>query len=198
MIPWIMKSYVLLSLMVVSLGCNQQQNAHPRILIVTSFGDVEVELYPDKAPITVAAFLSYVDTGLYSNSAFYRVVMQEGMSAAANVGLIQGGTWPPNVEQSKAIKGIEHEPTQLTGLTHTSGAISLARNGPGTASTEFFICIGDQTQFDYGMDQTGDGQGFAAFGKVVKGMPVVRKIQQQPMQGQQFTEPIRIQKIKRR
>ena len=91
--------------------------------------------------------------------------------------------------------GIDHESTKLTGLTHQSGTISLARTEPGTANTEFFICIGDQSPFDFGRRGTEDGQGFAAFGKIFRGMDIVRKIQAQKSSGDHFDERIVINNI---
>ena len=179
------------------LGCSQSADKNPHILIATAEGEIEAELFPDKAPKTVAAFLSYVDSGFYTNSSFYRVVLAEGLSSSANTGLIQGGIWQTNESQHPNLPGIPHESTKQTGLSHTSGTISLARTAPGTASTEFFICIGDQTQFDYGKGSSSDTLGFAAFGKVVKGMPVVRAIQQENKHGESFDQKIVIKSIKR-
>jgi len=178
-------------------SCNQLQYKNPHVLIVTAFGDIEVELFPEKAPKTVAAFLSYIDSGFYNNSSFYRVVMLEGLSSADNVGLIQGGIWQTNDQQHPAVPGIVHESTRQTGLSHTSGTISLARTTPGSANTEFFICIGDQTQFDAGNGSAGDTLGFAAFGSVFKGMTIVRKIQEERNHDQHFDKKIVINKIER-
>lgn len=179
------------------LSCNQPASKNTHVLIVTALGDIEMELFPDKAPKTVAAFLSYIDSGFYKNSSFYRVVMLEGLSAEGNVGLVQGGIWHTNDQQHPAIPGIDHESTKLTGLSHTSGTVSLARTTAGSASTEFFICIGDQSQFDYGNNNQGDTLGFAAFGNVSKGMTVIRKIQQQRRSDQSFDKKILIYEIKR-
>jgi peptidyl-prolyl cis-trans isomerase A (cyclophilin A) len=190
-----MKQVLILLLAVFFFSCNEPSQDAPRVVIDTNYGDIEVELYPEKAPVTVAAFLSYVDAGLYTNSAFYRVVLAEGMSTEANVGLIQGGTWQTN--DKAALPGIAHETTQKTGLSHTNGTISLARTDTGTANTEFFICIGDQSQFDYGNSNPADGQGFAAFGRVINGMKVVRTIQLQKKQGESFTQKITIRRIRR-
>lgn len=108
-----------------------------------------------------------------------------------NSGLIQGGVWP----NLKAVAGIEHESTKQTGLSHTSGTLSMARTGVGTATTEFFICIGEQTGLDAGRSGTKDSLGFAAFGKVTKGMSIVRKIQATRSTGDQFDEKITIANI---
>ena len=192
-----MKRFLFTISLFVMLGCSQSADKNPHILISTAEGEIEGELFPDKAPKTVAAFLSYVDSGFYTNSSFYRVVLAEGLSSSANTGLIQGGIWQTNESQHPNLPGIPHESTKQTGLSHTSGTISLARTAPGTASTEFFICIGDQTQFDYGKGNSADTLGFAAFGKVVKGMPVVRAIQQENKHGESFDQKIVIKSIKR-
>jgi peptidyl-prolyl cis-trans isomerase A (cyclophilin A) len=187
---------LILLLLIAALGCGGPKYKNPHVVISTSMGDVELELFPDKAPKTVAAFLSYIDSGYYSNGAFYRVLMTEGFSNDANTGLIQGGTWLSSDTKHPPVPGIAHESTKLTGLSHTNGTVSLARLEVGTASTEFFICIGNQTQFDYG--QGGDGEGFAAFGKVFEGMDVVRMIQREPANGESFAQKIVISKITRR
>jgi peptidyl-prolyl cis-trans isomerase A (cyclophilin A) len=178
-------------------SCSGPHYKNPHILINTQLGDIEVELYPDQAPKTVAAFLSFVDSGFYDNSSFYRVLKAEELPTDNNTGVIQGGIWQTNPGKKVTIPGIEHETTKQTGLSHVSGAISLARTTPGSANTEFFICIGNQTSLDYGGGGTEDGQGFAAFGKVFKGMPTVRKIQAQNNHGDKFDEKITINKITR-
>ena len=177
------------------LSCNSNKN--PRIQISTNFGNIEAELYPDKAPKTVAAFLSYVDSGLYKNSSFYRVLLEESMASSDNDGLIQGGIWQSNNKKALSIPGIVHESPRQTGLSHTTGTLSLARTTPGSANTEFFICIGDQTEFDSSKTTNPDGLGFAAFGRVIRGMKIVREIQKEPATGQSFAPPIIILNIKR-
>ncbi len=190
-----MQKLIFILLAVAIAGCSGPAYKNPHVLIATNFGDVELELFPDKAPKTVAAFLSYIDSGYYDNGSFYRVLMTEGFSNDTNTGLIQGGTWITTDKKHTAVPGIVHESTKQTGLSHTDGTVSLARLAVGTASTEFFICIGDQTQFDYG--KGGDGEGFAAFGKVFEGMDVVRKIQREHSNGESFAKKIIISKIKR-
>ncbi len=86
------------------------------------------------------------------------------------------------------------ERTRDTGLHHLDGTISMARDGQDTAQDEFFLCLGDQPELDYGGRRQADGQGFAAFGRVVQGMEVVRRIQQQPADGQTLTPPVLIQR----
>ena len=180
------------------LSCSHPKYKDPHVLIETNFGDIEVEVYPDKAPKSVAAFLSYVDSGFYKKSSFYRVLKEENQpSASFKSELIQGGIWQTNYKKGVSLPGIPHEPTNKTGILHKNGIISLARTTPGTASSEFFICVGDQPVYDYGGDANTDRQGFAAFGKVFKGMDIVRKIHQQPDNEESFYPPIEISDIKR-
>jgi peptidyl-prolyl cis-trans isomerase A (cyclophilin A) len=172
-------------------------NKNPHIIIKTNLGNVEAELYPDKAPKTVAAFLSYVDAGFYKNSSFYRVLFIEAMASDYNTGIIQGGIWQSNNKKAIALPGIVHEPPKQTGLSHTTGTLSLARSTPGTANSEFFICVGDQTGYDSSKNYNPDGLGFAAFGRVISGMDIVRQIHKQQANGQSFTKPITILNIER-
>lgn len=173
-------------------GCgNKYENPH--VEIQTKLGDIEVELYPDKAPKTTAAFLSYIKAGYYRNSSFYRVLNNDNQpSNAAKAELIQGGLYRSNSKVHDTLSGIPHETTRQTGILHKNGTISLARLQPGTATSEFFICIGDQPGFDFGGENNPDKQGYAAFGKVVKGMDVVRKIYNQPEYEQSFDPPVPI------
>lgn len=172
-------------------ACGTPANKNPHVEINTRLGTIEVELYPDKAPKSVAAFLLYVKDGLYTDGSFYRVLnMDNQPSDAPKAEVIQGGIWKK--KGVPELPGIPHETTQQTGIKHTNGVLSFARLEPGTAKTEFFICIGDQPGFDYGGDNNPDGQGYAAFGKVVKGMDVVMKIYRQPESGQYFESPVMI------
>ncbi len=171
---------------------------NPHIKIETAAGDIEVELYPEQAPKTVAAFLSYVDSGYYKKSSFYRVLNDDNQpSNAEKSAIIQGGIWQTNYQKLQTIPGIPHEPTSQTKILHKNGVISLAREAPGTGSTEFFICLGDQPGFDYGGTNNPDGQGYAAFGKVVRGMDIVWNIYNRPDNDQSFDPPILIYNIVR-
>ena len=191
--------YYLLALIAVLLvACSTPKYKYPHVVISTGFGDIEAEIYTDKAPKTATAFLRYVDSGLYNRSNFYRVLNVDNQpSNAAKAKLIQGGIWKTNPAKAIAMQGIPHETTQQTGIMHTDGILSMARQAPGTATTEFFICVGNQPGFDYGGENNPDGQGYAAFGKVVKGMDVVRKIYDQPEQDQAFVPPVAIISIKK-
>jgi peptidyl-prolyl cis-trans isomerase A (cyclophilin A) len=189
---------ILIAFLLVIISCSSNKYKNPHIEIQTRLGDIEVELYPDKAPKSVAAFLSYVDSGFYKNSSFYRILNDENQpSNAPKSELIQGGIWKTNYKKSSTLPGIPHETTQQTGILHKDGVISLARQEPGTATTEFFICVGDQPGFDFGGENNADKQGYAAFGKVVKGMDIVRQIYRRPEEDQAFTPPVDIYNIVR-
>ena len=113
---------------------------NPHIEIQTKFGDIEVELYPDQAPKTVKAFLSYVKAGYYNNSSFYRVLNDENQpSNAPKAELIQGGIYKSKPKVHDTLTGIPHETTEQTHIQHKRGVISLARLAPGTGTSEFFI-----------------------------------------------------------
>jgi peptidyl-prolyl cis-trans isomerase A (cyclophilin A) len=190
--------YIIALIAVLLVACSSPKYKYPHVVIETGFGDIEAEIYTDKAPKTASAFLRYVDSGLYNRSYFYRVLTVDNQpSNAAKAKLIQGGIWKTNPSRALAMQGIPHETTQQTGIRHTNGILSMARLAPGTATTEFFICVGNQPGFDYGGENNPDGQGYAAFGKVVKGMDVVRKIYDQPENDQAFTPPVAIISIKR-
>ena len=179
-------------------SCKHKIYKEPTIKIETTFGDIIVELYLEKAPKTVTAFLSYVDSGYFKNGSFYRVLKEEDEpSSSFKSNLIQGGIWQTNYKKQVSVPVIPHETTKQTGILHKNGTISLARTTPGTASTEFFIVIGDQPAYDYGGDANSDGQGFAAFGKVIEGMDVVKQIHEQPDNETTFKPPLSITNIVR-
>ena len=185
-----MRTFLLSTLLLLS--CHTAHNPDtPRVIIQTQAGDIEVELYPRQAPRTVAAFLSDVDSGFYKRSCFYRVLNEENQATGTDPSeLIQGGIWRTNHAKAVSLPGVPHETTQQTHILHTDGVISLARQAPGTATTEFFICVGDQPGFDYGGHNNPDGQGYASFGRVIKGMDVVRAIYGMPESDQSFTPPV--------
>lgn len=187
--------FVLLSLLTFS--CTQKKYKDPHIIIETEYGDIEIELYPDKAPKTVTAFLTNVDAGLFKKSSFYRVLKNDNVPEEYNSGLIQGGIFKTNPSAQNQVKAIEHESPKQSGLSHVSGTISMARTTPGSATSEFFICIGDQLQFDSSSGGNYDGLGYAAFGKVFKGMKVARQIQNKKSNGENFDAPVKINNIKR-
>jgi peptidyl-prolyl cis-trans isomerase A (cyclophilin A) len=164
----------------------------PKVAISTTLGDIVVELYTSRAPITAGTFLNNVDSGRYDGATFYRTVTPDNQpNNDVKIEVIQGGIG------DRAAPRIPHETTRATGIHHANGVISMARLEPGTASTEFFICIGDQPELDFGGRRNPDLQGFAAFGKVVSGLDVVRTIQRQPAEGQTLTPPVQITRIAR-
>jgi peptidyl-prolyl cis-trans isomerase A (cyclophilin A) len=176
------------------------QPAPPHVAIETDSGTIVVALAPDRAPITVANFLRYVDEHRLDGSRFYRAVTLQNQPAASTVPrieVIQGGLADDSLRRLPAIA---HEPTSVTGLRHLDGTISMARTTPGSASSEFFIVINDQPSLDHGGARTPDRQGFAAFGRVVRGMDVVRRIQRMPSDAgppQWMQSAVRIRRVTR-
>lgn len=165
--------------------------------IVTDAGIIEAEIYPDRAPITATNFLAYVDDLLFDGGSFFRTVRPDNQPAdPVRIEVVQGGPDGPAV-RDRLRPPIRLERTTDTGLSHVDGALSMARSGPDSARSQFFICIGDQPSLDYGGTRNPDGQGFAAFGRVVSGMDVVRAIQSGPAEGQRLVEPVRIETIRR-
>jgi peptidyl-prolyl cis-trans isomerase A (cyclophilin A) len=166
------------------------------VAIDTSLGRIVVALDRGHAPITTANFLHYVDTHRLDGESFYRAMH----SATSN--LIQGGI---RSDARKLFPPIAHEPTSKTGLHNVAGTISMAAAGPGTARSDFFILVSDVPAFDAG-DPQGDPNGFAAFGHVIEGMDVVKKIFDAPvsatkgegaMKGQMLDPPVKIVKAVR-
>lgn len=175
----------------------QPAPAGPRVALTTGEGRIVIELYPDKAPVTARNFLRYVDAKRFDGATFYRASRPVG-STADDYGLVQGGL---QNDPARLYPPIAHEPTTKTGLSHTDGMISMGRHAPGSATADFFIMVGDQTYLDADPKAAGDNKGFAAFGKVVEGMEVVRKILVLPrsptagvgvMKGEMLRKPVPI------
>ena len=165
------------------------------VVIETRLGVIEAEIDTVHAPVTAANFLKYVDAGYYDGGQFHRTAKPDNQpNNLVKIEVVQAsvksGTpdFPP----------VALERTSVTGLLHLDGTVSMARDGPDSATSDFFICIGDQPSLDFAGKRNPDGQGFAAFGRVVRGMDVVRKIQASPAQGQTLTTPVRIVKISRK
>ena len=162
---------------------------NPVIYIRTELGIIVAEVAQDKAPMTAANFLKYIDAKLYDSAVFHRTVTMANQPLdKVKIEVVQGGELPDD----KCFAPIRLERTSVTGLKHLDGTISMARNGPDTATASFFICIGDQPELDFGGRRNPDGQGFAAFGRVVYGMETVKKIQRSPADGQTLTPPVKI------
>nr|WP_214460569.1 peptidylprolyl isomerase [Flavihumibacter fluvii] len=196
--PFIYFSFVLAFL---AAGCHSNPPGDTRlveIVIETGEGDIELEVYGDKAPESVKAFLAIVDKKLYDNTNFYRVLNNDNQpSNAPKAELLQGGLWNPRKKRPELPK-IPHESTQVSGLKHLQGTVSLAREEPGSASSEFFICMSDQPGLDFGGANNPDGQGYAAFGRVTRGMDIVKKIYRKPETDQYFDPPVPIFSITRK
>jgi peptidyl-prolyl cis-trans isomerase A (cyclophilin A) len=156
---------------------------------------MEVEVDTIRAPITARNFLRYVDQGSYRNGRFHRTVRDDNQPQnPVKIEVIQGGL---DSSRSKDFAPIPLERTRDTRLSHKDGTISMARDGPDTATSDFFICIGGQPQLDFGGKRNPDGQGFAAFGRVIRGMEVARSIHTARAREQRLTPPIQILDITR-
>lgn len=167
---------------------------NPVVLIKTEKGDITVEVDLARAPVTAANFLRYVDGKLYDGSVFHRTVtLANQPKDAVRIEVIQGGMLPDD----KEFPPIAHETTATTGLKHLDGTISMARGTPGSATSSFFFCIGPQPELDFGGKRNIDGQGFAAFGRVVGGMDVVKAIHVLPAEGQSLKPPVKIISVRR-
>ncbi|HVL66841.1 MAG TPA: peptidylprolyl isomerase [Vicinamibacterales bacterium] len=170
-----------------------QASPLPRVTVVTEAGEFEVEVETKRAPLTAANFLAYVDAGLYDGGRFHRTVTVAPDNQPANevkIAVIQAAA--NAARRGDYLPPIPLERTSVTGLRHEDGTVSMARSGPDTATDEFFICIGDQPSLDFGGARNPDGQGFAAFGRVVRGMDVVRKIHAARADGQRLAPSVRI------
>jgi cyclophilin family peptidyl-prolyl cis-trans isomerase len=168
----------------------------PRVLIQTPLGDIEVELEAKKAPKTVENFLHYVHEGFYSDGSFFRTVTADNQpNDAVKIAVIQAQANP--AKEKEFTPPILLERTSETGLRHLDGTLSMARSEPDSAQDSFSICVGDQPELDFGGKRNPDGQGFAAFGRVVKGMDIVRKIHASAADGQQLKPAIAIQRAVR-
>lgn len=185
--------YKAIFLFVITILLTQHGNCQslPKVNLKTSLGEIVIKIDTIKAPLTAKNFLNHVNEGTYKNGVFYRVVhMDNQPNNEIKIEVIQGGVF--SALHLEKIPPIEHETTEVTKIKHLNGTISMARMEPGTASTEFFICVGDQPELDFGGKRNPDGQGFAAFGQVVKGMDVVKKIQQQKEDKQTLVDKVGI------
>lgn len=167
------------------------------VVLRTDSGDIEIELDAARAPVTVANFLRYLDASLYDGARFHRAVtLKNQLRSPVRIQVIQAGVDPSRAKDE--FPPIPLERTRDTKLLHKDGTISMARDGSDTATGDFFICVGDQPELDFGGQRNPDGQGFAAFGRVVKGMDVVRAIHAAPVKEQALTPPVRIASARRR
>jgi peptidyl-prolyl cis-trans isomerase A (cyclophilin A) len=172
------------------------QAARPVLVeIRTSEGTITVAVDTDRAPATSANFLRYVRGGLYDGGLFHRAVTPDNQPGQnIKIEVIQASINPAMA--AKEFPPIPLERTTLTGIKHLDGTVSMARAEPDSATSDFFICIGDQPSLDFGGMRNPDGQGFAAFARVVRGMGIVRKIQHSPARGQSLDPPVTIDSVR--
>ena len=151
-----------------------------RVVLTTSAGPITVEVDREHAPITAGNFLRYVDQKRFDGTIFYRSMKLWADENGQIQGLIQGGT---QNNPKRILKPIAHEPTNITGLRHTTGALSMARWAPGTATGDFSILVGSLSGLDAdpARPKAEEPEGYAVFGYVVDGMDVVRKIHDGPV-----------------
>jgi peptidyl-prolyl cis-trans isomerase A (cyclophilin A) len=180
----------------------ESTRAAESVVMVTTVGNISLIVDARRAPLSAAGFLEYTDRHLLDGTQFYRSVHPENDSNPVKISVLQGGM----ADRTKALAPIPHESTQQTGLRHSDGAISIARREPGTGiGGMFFICIGDQPELDFGGRRNPDGQGFAVFGRVNRGMDLVRRIWRQPTVGtdgsiaaQRISSPVDILSVVRK
>jgi len=174
------------------------QYATVQVSLQTSAGTIVLALEKERAPVTTANFLRYVDQKKLDGVTFYRTV-----KVTPTIGFIQGGT---RNDPKRTLPPIKHESSSATGVHAVDGTIAMARNAPGTAAGDFFILVGDEPTMDADPKATGDNQGFAAFGHVVEGMDVVRQIMDAAtsptqgvgvMKGSMIAAPIKIVSARR-
>ena len=175
-----------------------------RVRVQTELGDIVIEVDQAKAPATAANFLRYVDSGHYDGGMWHRTVTMDNQpESTVKIEVIQAGVNPDKAKEG--FPPIPLERTSVTGILHKDGVVSMARGAPDSATSGWFVCINDQPSLDFGGNRNPDGQGFGAFGRVVAGMDVVRKIQAAPSsttrttntEAQRLTPPIKILKVAR-
>ena len=198
------KHLIVASVVVSALAATLHAQSNPRVRVQTELGDIVLELDLKRAPATTANFLKYVDAGHYDGGTFHRTVKLDNQpESAVKIEVIQAGVAADKAKQG--FPSITLERTNVTGLLHQDGVVSMARSTPDSATSGWFITINDQPSLDFGGARNPDGQGFAAFGRVVSGMEVVRKIQAAPsstnmstnVEAQRLTPPIKILKVAR-
>jgi peptidyl-prolyl cis-trans isomerase A (cyclophilin A) len=167
-----------------------------RVRLETDAGDMELELDAKHAPVTARNFLRYVEAGHYDGGRFFRAVtMSNQPTNDVKIQVVQAEA--NTAHRREYFPAIPLERTRDTGLRHLDGSLSMARYGPDTARDSFSIVLGEQPEMDFGGKRNADGQGFAVFGRVTKGLEVARKIQAAPVNGQQLVTPVRIRTARR-
>jgi peptidyl-prolyl cis-trans isomerase A (cyclophilin A) len=195
---------LVLSAVVTTTALVSTQSKAVRVRVQTELGDIVIEVDPLRAPVTTANFLKYVDGGHYDGGVFHRTVKMDNQpESTVKIEVIQAGVNPDRAKEGFA--AIQLERTSVTGILHKDGVVSMARGAPDSATSGWFVCINDQPSLDFGGNRNPDGQGFAAFGRVITGMDVVRKIQAAPSstnrttntEAQRLIPPIKILKVTR-
>lgn len=167
------------------------------VAVQTSLGTFYIAVDTQRAPITSANFLKYVDAKLYDSGRFHRATRPDNYTPAPPnrpmMNIIQGGINP--AKRTEGFAAIPLERTSVTGIKHVTGVVSMARGAPDSATSDFFVLLDDQPSLDFGGLRFDDGQGGAAFGRVLAGLDVVKKIQQQPVDGQNLSGPVTIWRV---
>ena len=196
-----MRRRLLLTLPALTLFAARPAGAQGRAVrtrVETEAGGFVVEVDPEVAPITVAHYLAHVDRGLLDGGTVYRVVTLANQSPETRhkIEVVQWGRNQPD-DRPPPLPPIAHETTRQTGLRHLDGTVSMARAAPGSANAEYFVCVGDQPELDFGGGRNPDGLGFAAFGRVVEGMAGVRALHARGEADQYLAQPIRVRSVRR-
>jgi peptidyl-prolyl cis-trans isomerase A (cyclophilin A) len=169
-----------------------------RTRVETELGSFIVEVDPEVAPVTVANYLAHVDRKLLDGGAVYRIVTlaNQAPETRHKIEVVQWGMNRPDGKASP-LPPIVHETTRQSGLRHLDGTVSMARAQPGSATAEYFVCVGDQPALDFGGGRNPDGLGFAAFGRVVEGMDVIRALHARGEADQYLVQPIAVRSVRR-
>jgi len=184
------------SLFVSSQASEEEVGLTVRVVFETALGDIEIAVYPSRAPISATNFLAYVDGGHYDGATLYRATRK---SAPGTIGIVQGGLLAAAMSGESAyldratppFPPIDHETTQTTGIPNERGTLALARLEPGTASSEFFFNLSDNPELDTGAGTPGrDGFGYATFGRVIRGMVVLEALLEFPADGETTIEQV--------
>jgi len=197
---WAVLTLVIAAMLAAPAAVQDLQAGEVLVRIETALGTIDIAVDTKRAPITAANFLKYVDGGFYDGGRFHRATRPDNYTPTPPdkpaMEIIQGGINPER--RRDAFPPIPLERTSVTGLKHVIGTVSMARTpAADSARSDFFICLDDQPSLDFGGKRFDDGQGGGAFGRVVKGVDVVRKIQQQPVEKQALTPPVTIVRISR-
>ena len=192
------RSLLVLPALAVAARHARAESAPVRTRVETEAGAFVVEVDTEVAPITVAHYLAHVDRQLLDGGAVYRIVTlaNQAPETRHKIEVVQWGMMRPD-DQPPPLPPIVHETTRQSGLRHRDGTVSMARAQPGSATAEYFVCIGDQPELDFGGGRNPDGLGFAAFGRVVEGMDVVRALHARGEADQYLGRPVRISSVRR-